>query len=775
MTQSKGLRRSPRWLLSALIVMVVLVGPVLAGRMAAVVTSTDWRQITDFFIPRPAEQDGSIVVTLQGDRPISLVTPDPDFERVDESTFTTRFPWNWNSSRTVVFSDDLGEETTVVVAPQPREVFDPQDHQIPVLHITCDSTSLWDPEIGIYTTGNYENYLQRGVEWERSARFEYFMPGGVRVVDQPIGLRIHGGFGRRYHQKGLRFYFDDYGSSDILDFPFFDHGPTRFERLIVRASRFDDAAINSNFAETLFEDLGHLASRYRFVGLYLNGEYWGAYSLRERLDDEFFRTTWGLGYGGLNLIKDGETEYGNGEGFWDFLASFAEVEDPEDEQWFSWVRQNLDLASYIDWQIINMYCVAGDNGFSWNLAQFQTGENPWRLVMWDEDLLLRSGDVSANMFRFFTARNEEEWNLYRAPEDQRPWNSSDQQWLTMFRTLLGNEQFRALFVSRLENLLSGPLSPVNLTTRLDALAGGQFSEIPAHAERWEGFQSDWYDQNLARTRQWLIDRHPIFSAQADSFYSEFSLPGWSEDYEGLVINEFLASNDTQGRDEAGDNDDWIEIYNGGPMVINLTGMYLTDDLTQTRKWEFPAVLLTPGERMIVWCDDELGQGPLHTNFKLKASGEEIGLFGPLAFGNLPVDTFVYGPQTTDVSEGRLGDGGQAWVFFNPPSFNSTNDDTTDIPGLLPAKVLLSRNYPNPFNPGTTLDFGLPTAGRVRIGIYDVRGRLVTTLVDEVHSEGGYSVQWRGKDSRGRFVPSGQYFARLEFGSEVRTRTLTLVR
>ncbi|MCP3868233.1 MAG: hypothetical protein GY703_09095, partial [Gammaproteobacteria bacterium] len=231
--------------------------------------------------------------------------------------------------------DDLGEETTIETAPGPVFSFQPDDHDIPVINIRCDSTSLWHPETGIYTTGNYENYLQRGEQWERTAQFEYYLPNQGKVLDEEIGLRINGGYGRYYHQKGLRFYFDGYGQDNHIEYPVFASGPQEFERLIVRASRYDDFSLNSNLVETLFADLGNLASRYRFVAVYLNQEYWGGYSLRERLDHEFFKRNWDIGFDGLNLIKDGETQYGDGEAWWDFLESFAQVDDPQDPQWFA--------------------------------------------------------------------------------------------------------------------------------------------------------------------------------------------------------------------------------------------------------------------------------------------------------------------------------------------------------------------------------------------------------------------------------------------------------
>ncbi len=759
----------------AAVCLLILAGPVTATKVASIIANSNWRQVTDAVYLLPPEEDGSIVVTLSGDRPISLVNPDPDFVRVDEYTFSTRFPWDWPGPRTAVFSDDLGEETTVEVAPGLSVPFSPLDHQIPVLHISCDSTGLWDPETGIYTTGNYENFLQRGSDWERQARFEYYLPGTGKVIDEPIGLRIHGGYGRYYHQKGLRFYFDDYGSSDYLDYPVFPEGPRKFERLILRASRYDDACINSNLVEKLFADMGHLASRYRFVAVYLNREYWGAYSLKERLDDEFIRSTWDLGYGGLNLIKDGETKHGSGDGWWDFLTGFENVTDPEDAQWFETVREHLDLASYIDWQIINMFCVAGDNGFAWNLALFQTGQQPWRLIMWDEDLIFNSLDVNANMFRFFTSRNEEEWNATRASSDLRLWNTEDQKWLTMFRTLLGNSDFRMLFRSRLEYLMNGPLSTDNMVAAVNNLAAGQRPEIPAHAMRWQGFQNDWYEANVERTRQWVNSRRPVFLAQADSFYTEFSMPVWSGNYDGLVINEFLASNDSYGQDETGQFADWVEIYNNGSGTVNLTGMHLTDDLSQPAKWEFPAVLLPAGERLIVWCDNDSGQGPLHANFKLKASGEEIGLFTPEEFGFAMVDTHSFGPQTTDVSEGRVSDGAMVWTSFDPPTFNGANDDTSGVPPLVPPVIVLHQNYPNPFNQGTTIEFGIPAGGHVRVGIYDIRGRLVRTLADRDYQVGFHQEQWSGKDDSGRSQPSGLYLVRVQYGDVVVTGNMALVR
>jgi hypothetical protein len=94
---------------------------------------------------------------------------------------------------------------------------------------------------------------------------------------------------------------------------------------------------------------------------------------------------------------------------------------------------------------------------------------------------------------------------------------------------------------------------------------------------------------------------------------------------------------------------------------------------------------------------------------------------------------------------------------------------------LPATVVLHPNYPNPFNPETTLSFELPTAGPVRLGVFDLAGQRVATLVAESLNAGRHQRIWTGRDDAGRGVPSGAYYARLEAGGMVTMIRMTLLK
>jgi hypothetical protein len=99
----------------------------------------------------------------------------------------------------------------------------------------------------------------------------------------------------------------------------------------------------------------------------------------------------------------------------------------------------------------------------------------------------------------------------------------------------------------------------------------------------------------------------------------------------------------------------------------------------------------------------------------------------------------------------------------------------DDGSLLPDGFTLHPNYPNPFNASTQITYTLPQPGTVSLTIYDVLGRHVTTLVDDVQAAGEHSVVWHGRDRQGQEVGSGVYFYRLSVGGETEVSKMVVVK
>jgi len=232
------------------------------------------------------------------------------------------------------------------------------------------------------------------------------------------------------------------------------------------------------------------------------------------------------------------------------------------------------------------------------------------------------------------------------------------------------------------------VAAVTLTWRANGGAWQTLSMQPLDADRWRAslpgqpdgaFLEYWIEAVDALGRPGV---HP-FAGEA----APHALPiGGAAS--GVVIAELLADNENGILDEAGQNEDWIELWNTGAAAIDLSGYTLSDDLLDPAKWTLPAgTVLPPGGRAIVFCDEDPGDGPLHADFKLSKGGEAAALFAPVSGGSELIDALVFGPLDGDVACGRLAPGSATSYRLLDPSPGAPN---APVPG---AAVRYAANGP----------------------------------------------------------------------------------
>ncbi len=144
----------------------------------------------------------------------------------------------------------------------------------------------------------------------------------------------------------------------------------------------------------------------------------------------------------------------------------------------------------------------------------------------------------------------------------------------------------------------------------------------------------------------------------------------------VFVNEWMADNSATARDPVGGGfDDWFELYNAGDTAADLAGYYLANSLVSRLQFSIPAgYIIPPRGRLMVWADKKSASNAptdpdLHVNFKLSASGESIVLSSP---DGTIVDAVTFGAQSTDVSEGRVPDGGVVAGALPSPSPGNAN-------------------------------------------------------------------------------------------------------
>lgn len=217
-----------------------------------------------------------------------------------------------------------------------------------------------------------------------------------------------------------------------------------------------------------------------------------------------------------------------------------------------------------------------------------------------------------------------------------------------------------------------------------------------------------------------------FSPERAGF--EYHTVGFQTPTTGLVINEFMASNDGTISDSNGDYHDWIELYNASNSPINLGDYALSDDLSNPAKFELPNTVLASGDFVLFWASSSAQNDPYHAPFKLSKSGEEVALFFDPTGASDTVDYISYSAQTTDVSFGRSYDASPNWITFTTATPDASNGmldlEEQHGPGLT--------IFPNPHSGNFTLDNTWPTAMTVRC--YSMQGRLVDVIRLEGYSK-----------------------------------------
>ena len=166
----------------------------------------------------------------------------------------------------------------------------------------------------------------------------------------------------------------------------------------------------------------------------------------------------------------------------------------------------------------------------------------------------------------------------------------------------------------------------------------------------------------------------------------------------VVINEFLAANNFGQTDENGKHEDWIELYNNTNSVLNLSGLYLSDDYANPTKYTFPNnTIIQPNSFFTIWADEDNVNGTtLHCNFKLLDSGEKI----MLSNSTTVLDSVRFGFQGADISIGRCPDGTGLFDVTTIPTYNANNCAVS-----VQEKEFETINialYPNPANQSVTI-------------------------------------------------------------------------
>lgn len=241
----------------------------------------------------------------------------------------------------------------------------------------------------------------------------------------------------------------------------------------------------------------------------------------------------------------------------------------------------------------------------------------------------------------------------------------------------------------------------------DGIYGGT---VPAfEASSYVRYYVEAIANNSAKTATYMPKR-----AEQDVYIYQVGIQEAAE--RPIVINEIMASNDASIADEAGEFDDWIELYNVSDAPVDLGGYFITDNINNLRKFEFAeGTIINPDEYLIVWADEDGSQGDLHANFKLSSSGESVLLLNPDIEW---MDRVDFTELESDKGYARVPNGTGDFVLQDH-TFGANNAPTTSLSEANRAPIEL---YPNPTNTNITIDLGINEIKLITI--VDIQGKVI---------------------------------------------------
>ena len=344
-------------------------------------------------------------------------------------------------------------------------------HGLPVISLCADSLDLFDYNQGLMVPGIYYdstaalwsgNYNQHGRQWECPCNIEFYEHdnGGINQV---AGLRVHGGDSRLGIQKGMRIYArKEYGQKRFCHDFFKNTSINSYKNLVLKP--MGSGLVSDQICTQIAQSLNFETPQSRPVVVFLNGEYWGLYFLKERHNESFIVDHYGFNKEDINIIKswNGNTSFGDNESFIKMMQWFQKA-DLSNADAYRQACTLIDIDCFIDYYCFQIFISNSDWPHN-NMRCWQAIDGKWRWIFYDGDCaLLSNPNMLSNII--YNEKNKDASTI-------------------VFTKLLVNESFRNQFYERFGELLTHEFDPKNTKTYFDECINTVNPEIDFHYKRF---------------------------------------------------------------------------------------------------------------------------------------------------------------------------------------------------------------------------------------------------------------------------------------------------
>ncbi|MBN4072732.1 CotH kinase family protein [Crocinitomix catalasitica] len=394
--------------------------------------------------------------------------------------------------------------------------YEDYNSDLPIISLNISNAGLFSWNRGIMTMGRFEseqmtsqhewwwknaNYQQRGVLWEREANIQYIEHDQL-LLDQNCGIRISGNATRSFPQKSMRVYSRRTYGKEFFTFPFWEDGVSKTTSIVLRNSGNDNA--KTLFADRLLHALSRdckvLVQEGKAVNVFINGNYWGIYNLRERIDIQFIAEKRDCKIEEVTILEDGNADLKYGlevekENFDKIMAGLPDENDVTSED-IARLNEQISFGSFIDYIILETYFGNEDWPHN-NSICYKTEDKKWRWLLNDLDYTMA-----------YSGKSNLHSNIFEKLKDGGSYVAR------LYQTLISYEQFKERFKARAEEIFESILSKETINKTFSEIKSEYEPDILMAIDRWRVIDSieDW-KENCKMNLDYLLNRQQIYLDQ----------------------------------------------------------------------------------------------------------------------------------------------------------------------------------------------------------------------------------------------------------------------
>lgn len=348
-----------------------------------------------------------------------------------------------------------------------------ENHSLPVLSLLTDSPTEFD---------TMYNAKQKGLELPASLSL-YEEEGGFTIA---CGVSMHGETSLVLPKKNMSVRFRGAYGQSVLDYDIYGGGVTEFTNLLLRSGQdFPISIIRNELCQELCAQATDKVINQRSIYciLYINGEYSGIYSLKEKANEQLYAGIAGVSRDSVEVL---EANVSQSSDFFHEVVEFCRFNDMSLEENYRHFCNMFDIDSVIDWLILEGYC-ANTDLTSGNVRYCRSTENDgkWRLMFYDLDASFSTpASVFMNVMSEYAQQNR--------------------QFAAFMVPLMDNEEFKDRFLSRAAELMGSVLTVENVMAEIDRLCAVVAPEVERDYARFGGTAADW-EWSVEQLKAVLID------------------------------------------------------------------------------------------------------------------------------------------------------------------------------------------------------------------------------------------------------------------------------